>query len=266
MSKSKLVTLNLPSETLKQFPVEFTPKKRRKSSTANSTQPAPLATPTPVKKESNLDTPIPNSRATTPSGLEDGRRKARGGRGGSKSGKRSLLSSPAPEGAKQEPSATTSTTATTNTTGTGTGTGTGAASTPNVKSTLSKSITSTTASNSGSNTNGDDDKLDKTGQPARTWVKKAIEITSFTGYNIEFKGWNGESKEGEETIVKQQDDDKETHGKTPFKVQIKLNNKKLNVDEPNGGEDSRDQSPALPDDASSIVTTPEGSNAMTPIP
>ncbi|ODQ58488.1 hypothetical protein WICANDRAFT_80623 [Wickerhamomyces anomalus NRRL Y-366-8] len=255
MAKSMIVTLNVPSESLRKFPAaDFTPKKRRKSSTSNAHPSTNIATPTPVKKESSLNTPIPNSRGSTPSALEDGRRRARGGRGGAKGSKRSLLSSPAPEGSiKQETPSTAPATSSTSSTNH-----------PTVKSTLSKSV-GTGGGSSGAN--GDDDKLDKSGAPVRKWTKKPIDIISFTGYNIEFKSWTGAAKGKEDKVVKPKDEEGEKDvNKGSFKVQIKLNNKALDVDEDNAGGDSRDQSPALMDDASSIVTTPEGSNAMTPVP
>lgn len=233
MAKVKIVTLRLPSEVLKDYPVEaVTPvKKRRKSSTSKPTE----STETPVKKESatGTGTPITNtaSRSNTPSALEDGRRKARGGRGNPKGGKRSLLSSPAPTDIKQE----------------------GGGSTPAVKSTLSKSITSTGSVSGSGSVAGDaeSEKSMKVGTPVRKWIKKPVDITSFTGYNIEFKSWSGEGDDTAEPEEKQQK-------KESFKVQIRLNNKKLGDDEQEPEVDSRDQSP-LP--ASSIVSTPEGSHA-----
>lgn len=234
---SKIVTLKLSSDVLKDYPVEaITPtKSRRKSSTS---KPADSAIETPVKKEATTTgTPIPNttSRSATPSTLEDGRRKARGGRGNPKGGKRSLLSSPAPADIKQE----------------------GGGTTPAVKSTLSKSVTSTGSGGSVSGTgsvagDAEEEKSLKAGTPVRKWVKKPVDITSFTGYNIEFKSWTGEGGDTAEPEEKKK--------KESFKVQIRLNNKKLGEEEEEDV-DSRDQSP-LP--ASSIVSTPEGSNA-TPV-
>jgi len=273
MVKSKIVKLKLPSEALSAFSIEeVTPKKRRKSSSSNGSSSkqqesttTTLITPTPIKHESNLNTPIPSSRAGTPSALEDGRRRARGGK--SKGSKRSLLSSPAPSDTplKQEGSTTSSTTVTTGSNG------------PNptgIKSTLSKS-TGTAGFNSLPN---GENRLDKGGQPVRKWIKKPVDILSFTGYNIEFKSWSGESKEGEEKTIKSKvkDDGNEDENKekekdiekeNSMKIQIKLNNKKLDVDDASiaGGNESRDQSVALPDDASSIITSPEGSTAETPV-
>ncbi|CEP22136.1 unnamed protein product [Cyberlindnera jadinii] len=97
--------------------------------------------------------------------------------------------------------------------------------------------------------NADDLKLDKSGKPVRKWVKKPLEIQSFTGYFMNYDTWTGLRRADDDTV--------EEH--KPLKIQIKLNNKNLDLK----SVDSRDQSP-MPDDASSVVSTPEGSRLSTP--
>ncbi|CCH44460.1 Ribonuclease H [Wickerhamomyces ciferrii] len=253
MAKSKIVTLKLSTETLKKFPVENTlnqTKQRRKSSasskSSNSSAGNQLATPSPVKKEQSTNDLESPSRPVTPTGeskKKGGRASASSGagRGNAKTAKRSILSSPAPESSPGP-------------------------SDVNVKSGLGKTVT--TGEDVSREENNEKQGL-QNGGLVRKWVKKPVDITSFTGYNIEFHSWTGGKRDKpkdddtnadlKETLVKKED------GTTPkpsgLKVQIKLNNKRLDND---SNVDSRDQSPAFPDEASSIATSPEGSNVATP--
>jgi hypothetical protein len=180
--KELLVTLNVPSDVLKEFPQFETPKK---SGTASL-----LATPTPKSK---LKVPAKNAK--------------KGSVTASPGAETPLEGTPGPAG----------------------------------KTSLSKVQ------------NADDLKLDKSGRPVRKWVKKPLEIQSFTGYYMNFKSWTGLCKTNDYS-----------GSQKPLKIQIKLNNKNLNTVK-NEPTDSRDQSPQ-PDDASSVITTPDQSRMSTPLP
>lgn len=108
----------------------------------------------------------------------------------------------------------------------------------------------------GRNAISEDRKLDKTGKSVRKWVKKPLNIQSFTGYSITFKAWTGESN----NKVKKEE--------KPLK--IKITNKNLSLIKKNPEDESlisnsRDHSPNL-DDNSSIMSTPEVSAVSTPVP
>lgn len=92
-----------------------------------------------------------------------------------------------------------------------------------------------------------ENKLDKTGTQVRKWTKKPVKIQSFTGYSISFKSWKGEDSEKKPT------EEKKGSG---LKIQLKLNNKNLKV------EDEREESP----EDSGVAYSPDVSRVGTPLP
>jgi hypothetical protein len=107
----------------------------------------------------------------------------------------------------------------------------------------------------------EDRKLDKSGRGVRKWTKKPLSIQSFTGYSISFNSWTGEEDEGDSNAARYEDSVvKEDKGQPPIRIQLKLNNKTLSLNnKKNNGYDSID-------DASSIVSTPDVSADSTPAP
>lgn len=71
-------------------------------------------------------------------------------------------------------------------------------------------------------------------KPVRKWVKKPLEIQSFTGYFVKFESWAGRAKAGE---------------RRPLKIALKMNKSFAAKEE-------RDTSPSM--ELSSMMTTPEG--------
>ncbi|CDR40102.1 CYFA0S04e03642g1_1 [Cyberlindnera fabianii] len=126
---------------------------------------------------------------------------------------------------------------------------------------------STKSSNLSKVVNAEDFKLDKSGKPVRRWTKKPINIQSFTGYYMKFSSWTGmgskdiKKEDGADEEIEEETNDENTNH-PPLKIQIKLNNKKLDLKDDDSVMESREQSPDVP---SSMVSSPDVSRAGTPL-